>query len=617
MLAMQVRAVDAVREHDAAVAAAARRRRPSGSPSRHGDVIKSVLADALGHAPRRFPADRRRPVLGVGGPLHPAAPVRAARRTTPAAIWPLSSRRHAAPTRAGRRPRTPSVGGSAGTRPRPARSGRRRVGDVSRQVFVYDPPDRFVAGTVGEPGARTFFLQARSGTRVTSVALEKTQVAVLAERIEELLDEVVRRERRQRAGPRGRAGRRRGHRPPGRADRGGVPGRHHEPGLGRRRSGAWSSSAGAARASSRRRGRREAEDRRRGRGGRSLRVTPHRRRRPGRSPSARSPSSAPAGRRARSAGLPLDPEGHICPRRTDTAAERGRLTWPRSPPTHRRGRAARRRRRPRGARPRRARGSRPARRRLQRDPPRAGQPRGRATRLRLQAGRRGAAAVGLPRRHAGRARGGGVRGLRGDRLGHRAADGAAATGPTARAWCSCGSRRLATRTTGVARRWSTGAARRRRARTAIGFARGRGDGLGRRARRAGARRRPGLRRMAVLDAVVNNARPQGRPRAARRPDGALVRRRPRADLQRRGQAAHACCGAGPGEPLDRRGRRGARAAGRPTCDGDGRCGAGLLDLLDAAEVQRHPRPGAHADSRVRPPSRGPVGGWPAIPWPPF
>jgi uncharacterized repeat protein (TIGR03847 family) len=63
---------------------------------------------------------------------------------------------------------------------------------MPRQVFDYDPPDRFVAGTVGQPGSRTFFLQARSGTRVTSVALEKAQVAVLAERVDELLDEVLR-----------------------------------------------------------------------------------------------------------------------------------------------------------------------------------------------------------------------------------------------------------------------------------------------------------------------------------------------------------------------------------------------------------------------------------------
>jgi uncharacterized repeat protein (TIGR03847 family) len=58
-------------------------------------------------------------------------------------------------------------------------------------IHEFDPPERFVAGTVGEPGARTFFLQARSGARLVSVALEKQQVAVLAERIDELLDEVL------------------------------------------------------------------------------------------------------------------------------------------------------------------------------------------------------------------------------------------------------------------------------------------------------------------------------------------------------------------------------------------------------------------------------------------
>ncbi len=58
-------------------------------------------------------------------------------------------------------------------------------------VHDFDPPERFIAGTVGEPGQRTFFLQARSGGRVTSVALEKQQVAALAERIDELLDEVM------------------------------------------------------------------------------------------------------------------------------------------------------------------------------------------------------------------------------------------------------------------------------------------------------------------------------------------------------------------------------------------------------------------------------------------
>lgn len=64
---------------------------------------------------------------------------------------------------------------------------------MSREVFRYDVPERFVAGTVGQPGQRTFFLQASSAGRVTSVALEKEQMALLAERLDALLDEVSRR----------------------------------------------------------------------------------------------------------------------------------------------------------------------------------------------------------------------------------------------------------------------------------------------------------------------------------------------------------------------------------------------------------------------------------------
>lgn len=64
---------------------------------------------------------------------------------------------------------------------------------MPRQVFLFDPPERFVAGTVGQPGERVFYLQASAGGRVVSVALEKVQVAVLASRLEELLEEVRRR----------------------------------------------------------------------------------------------------------------------------------------------------------------------------------------------------------------------------------------------------------------------------------------------------------------------------------------------------------------------------------------------------------------------------------------
>jgi uncharacterized repeat protein (TIGR03847 family) len=62
---------------------------------------------------------------------------------------------------------------------------------MARQFFLFERPSRFVAGTVGTPGDRTFFLQATDGARVVTVALEKQQVAVLADRLEQLLNEVV------------------------------------------------------------------------------------------------------------------------------------------------------------------------------------------------------------------------------------------------------------------------------------------------------------------------------------------------------------------------------------------------------------------------------------------
>jgi uncharacterized repeat protein (TIGR03847 family) len=62
-----------------------------------------------------------------------------------------------------------------------------------RRRFIFDPPERFITGTIGEPGQRTFFIQASAGGRVVSVALEKVQVAVLADRLGALLLELDRR----------------------------------------------------------------------------------------------------------------------------------------------------------------------------------------------------------------------------------------------------------------------------------------------------------------------------------------------------------------------------------------------------------------------------------------
>jgi uncharacterized repeat protein (TIGR03847 family) len=61
---------------------------------------------------------------------------------------------------------------------------------MTRRLFIFDGPDRFVPGAVGEPGDRAFYLQARKGGALVSVGLEKTQVAALATRLEDLLDAV-------------------------------------------------------------------------------------------------------------------------------------------------------------------------------------------------------------------------------------------------------------------------------------------------------------------------------------------------------------------------------------------------------------------------------------------
>lgn len=64
---------------------------------------------------------------------------------------------------------------------------------MPRVIHVFRQPDRFVAGTVGEPGDRAFYLQAVEDSRTVSVLLEKQQVSVLADRISALLAEIVRR----------------------------------------------------------------------------------------------------------------------------------------------------------------------------------------------------------------------------------------------------------------------------------------------------------------------------------------------------------------------------------------------------------------------------------------
>jgi len=53
--------------------------------------------------------------------------------------------------------------------------------------FELDAPDHFTAGTVGQPGQRVFYLQARQARRLVTLKCEKEQVAALGEYLAGLL----------------------------------------------------------------------------------------------------------------------------------------------------------------------------------------------------------------------------------------------------------------------------------------------------------------------------------------------------------------------------------------------------------------------------------------------
>jgi len=57
-------------------------------------------------------------------------------------------------------------------------------------VHEFSWPDRVVIGTVGVPGARTFYLQVRTGKQIVTIAMEKQQAALLAEKIDDVLDQL-------------------------------------------------------------------------------------------------------------------------------------------------------------------------------------------------------------------------------------------------------------------------------------------------------------------------------------------------------------------------------------------------------------------------------------------
>ena len=141
----------------------------------HGDIIKSVLADALGMHLDLF----QRITVNPGSvSIIRYGTTRPEVVATNTDSGDLSWLRAAGPV-------GDAVGG--GRAPGPPL----KVGDMPALVHQFDWPDRVVVGTVGHPGSRTFYLQVRDGARSTSVALEKEQSAVLAEKIDEILDALM------------------------------------------------------------------------------------------------------------------------------------------------------------------------------------------------------------------------------------------------------------------------------------------------------------------------------------------------------------------------------------------------------------------------------------------
>jgi uncharacterized repeat protein (TIGR03847 family) len=58
------------------------------------------------------------------------------------------------------------------------------------ESFELDPVDWITAGAIGEPGHRTFYIQARSSHGLVAVVVEKGQVRMLAQLAQELLERV-------------------------------------------------------------------------------------------------------------------------------------------------------------------------------------------------------------------------------------------------------------------------------------------------------------------------------------------------------------------------------------------------------------------------------------------
>jgi uncharacterized repeat protein (TIGR03847 family) len=56
--------------------------------------------------------------------------------------------------------------------------------------YDFENADAFATGAIGQPGARTFYLQVRAEGRVISIKCEKQQVAALAEYLRTMLEDM-------------------------------------------------------------------------------------------------------------------------------------------------------------------------------------------------------------------------------------------------------------------------------------------------------------------------------------------------------------------------------------------------------------------------------------------
>lgn len=62
---------------------------------------------------------------------------------------------------------------------------------ASKFTYDLDPVTRITANALGQPGQRTFYMQARRGREVVSLVAEKEQIRALAQAIDKLMEELA------------------------------------------------------------------------------------------------------------------------------------------------------------------------------------------------------------------------------------------------------------------------------------------------------------------------------------------------------------------------------------------------------------------------------------------